>query len=96
VRVSRRTFLCTPNRWFPIELHTRLPLVHWLPPAAFRATLRALGFGFYAREENLNLLSARDLAGLMPKSEGGTVRLTHTRFLGVPSNIVLIAEKETR
>jgi SAM-dependent methyltransferase len=21
----------TPNRWFPIETHTRLPLVHWLP-----------------------------------------------------------------
>ena len=25
VRVSRRVFLTTPNRWFPIEVHTRLP-----------------------------------------------------------------------
>ena len=24
-------FVTTPNRWFPIEVHTRLPLVHWLP-----------------------------------------------------------------
>jgi SAM-dependent methyltransferase len=31
VRVSSRVFLTTPNRWFPVELHTRLPLVHWLP-----------------------------------------------------------------
>ena len=31
VRVSRRVFLTTPNRWFPVELHTRLPFVHWLP-----------------------------------------------------------------
>ena len=31
LRVGRRVFLTTPNRWFPIELHTRLPLVHWLP-----------------------------------------------------------------
>jgi len=38
VRVSRRVFLTTPNRWFPVELHTRLPLVHWLPqPVADRA-----------------------------------------------------------
>jgi SAM-dependent methyltransferase len=38
VRVSRRVFLTTPNRWFPLDVHTRLPLVHWLPePLAGRA-----------------------------------------------------------
>jgi SAM-dependent methyltransferase len=38
LRVGRRVFLTTPNRWFPIEVHTRLPLVHWLPdPLAHRA-----------------------------------------------------------
>lgn len=38
LRVGRRVFLTTPNRWFPLELHTRLPLVHWLPePIAHRA-----------------------------------------------------------
>ena len=31
LRVSRRAFVTTPNRWFPVEVHTRLPLVHWLP-----------------------------------------------------------------
>jgi SAM-dependent methyltransferase len=37
VRVGRRVFVTTPNRWFPVEVHTRLPLVHWLPePAAHR------------------------------------------------------------
>jgi SAM-dependent methyltransferase len=38
LRVARRVFVTTPNRWFPLEVHTRLPLVHWLPePAAHRA-----------------------------------------------------------
>ena len=38
LRVGRRVFLTTPNRWFPVEVHTRLPLVHWLPdPLAHRA-----------------------------------------------------------
>lgn len=33
LRVAPRAFVTTPNRWFPIEVHTRLPLVHWLPDA---------------------------------------------------------------
>lgn len=31
LRVAGRAFVTTPNRWFPVEVHTRLPLVHWLP-----------------------------------------------------------------
>jgi SAM-dependent methyltransferase len=34
LRVAPRAFITTPNRWFPIEVHTRLPLVHWLPDEA--------------------------------------------------------------
>src|SRR5438093_5830985 len=30
LRVATRVFVTTPNRWFPVEVHTRLPLVHWL------------------------------------------------------------------
>jgi hypothetical protein len=38
VRVGQAVFLTTPNRWFPVEVHTRLPVVHWLPePLAHRA-----------------------------------------------------------
>src|SRR3954453_20997468 len=33
-RVARRVFVTTPNRWFPLEVHTLLPLVHWLPESA--------------------------------------------------------------
>ncbi|MEP9386213.1 class I SAM-dependent methyltransferase [Mesorhizobium sp. KR9-304] len=31
-RVARKGIcLTTPNRWFPVEFHTQLPLLHWLP-----------------------------------------------------------------
>jgi ubiquinone/menaquinone biosynthesis C-methylase UbiE len=33
-RVCRAVFVTTPNRLFPIEVHTLLPLVHWLPRRA--------------------------------------------------------------
>jgi hypothetical protein len=38
-RVARRVFVTTPNRWFPVEVHTLLPLVHWLPRGAQPASL---------------------------------------------------------
>ncbi len=31
MRVSKRWFVTTPNRWYPFEFHSRLPLVTWLP-----------------------------------------------------------------
>lgn len=36
-------FLSGPNRLYPMELHYRLPLVHWLPHSWARACVRMLG-----------------------------------------------------
>ena len=33
-RVAGRVFVTTPNRLFPLEVHTLLPFVHWLPAGA--------------------------------------------------------------
>jgi SAM-dependent methyltransferase len=63
LRVGRRVFLTTPNRRFPIEVHTRLPLVHWLPDAVSHRVYRALG-----KDEatEVDLLTRRSLAALFP------------------------------
>jgi len=64
-RVAPRVFLSTPNRWFPIETHTLVPLVHWLPrPPADRAmrTLRRRDW------EGVELLGKRELIELFPSS----------------------------
>jgi len=31
MRVGKRWFVTTPNRWYPFEFHLRLPFVTWLP-----------------------------------------------------------------
>lgn len=62
-RVAPRVFLSTPNRWFPIETHTLVPLVHWLPRTTTDRAMRAL------RRENWNrveLLGKRELLALFP------------------------------
>jgi hypothetical protein len=64
-RVSRRVFVTTPNRWFPLDTHTLVPLAHWLPDDRRDRVYRLLG-----RQEGLGLrlLSPGALRGLFPHS----------------------------
>ncbi len=61
-RVAGRVFVTTPNRFFPVDPHTLLPFVHWLPPGPRRdGLLRARGF-----DDVLDPLGPRELAALFP------------------------------
>jgi ubiquinone/menaquinone biosynthesis C-methylase UbiE len=89
-RVARRAvFITTPNRWFPIEFHTVLPLVHWLPKATFRALMRRTGRGFFAEEANLNLMSAAELSRATRGIEGFRHEVSDVPLGGWPSNLLL-------
>jgi SAM-dependent methyltransferase len=59
-RVSGRVFVTTPNRWFPLEVHTLLPFVHWLPAGARE---RLIPF-----DDVLDPLGPKELASLFPYS----------------------------
>jgi hypothetical protein len=75
VRVARAGMLTTPNRFFPIETHTLLPMLHWLGkerfdeaiarlgPERIEAAFRRIGRTFPTDElADLRLLGVRDLA----------------------------------
>jgi SAM-dependent methyltransferase len=62
-RVARRVFVTTPNRWFPLEVHTLLPIVHWLPEERRDSVFGVLGKGEHA---GLRLLGPRELRNLFP------------------------------
>ena len=62
VRISRESvFIQTPNRFYPIDFHTILPFIHWLPKHIHRKMLKFLKLDFYSEEENLNLLTEKNL-----------------------------------
>ncbi len=63
LRVGRHVFLTTPNRRFPVELHTRLPLVHWLPE---RHAHRVYDLTRKSWAKENHLLSAAELRRLFP------------------------------
>lgn len=86
-RVATAFVAYTPYRYFPVEMHTFLPLVHWLPTRWHRPLMRRLGLAFWAEESNLNLLSAREARALLPPSGSAAARLLWTA--GWPSNIEL-------
>ena len=93
-RVARRgLFITTPNRWFPVEFHTVLPLIHWLPRGVFRWLLRRIGKSFFADENNLNLLTARDLSGLAAAAGLENFTVDTVALGGWPTNLLLIARK---
>lgn len=85
LRVGKSFFILTPNRFFPVEFHTFLPLVHWLPQEAHQSLLQKMGKGFWAQTKNLNLLSTRTLAELFP--DDAEVRIKKIRLLGMTSNL---------
>jgi len=93
IRVSRRLFLTTPNRFYPVEFHTRLPFLHWLPQPVHRMIVSKIGLEFYSKEENLNLLSKKQLLNLVPPLYQTKIRLYTYRLFGLISNLILVIEK---
>ena len=93
-RVARRVvFLTTPNRWYPVEFHTVLPLVHWLPKPAFRWLMRRTGRPFFADEGNLDLLSRRDLRRVLGAVDEFDFRIETVSLAGWPSNFLVIGRR---
>jgi hypothetical protein len=90
VRTCHRSFICTPNRWFPVDPHTLLPFAHWLPRRAWHAVLRLTGNGRWASVDALNPLSGAELLSFFPA--GISVRLERQRMLGMTSVLIAIAE----
>lgn len=88
LRVSRRFFIATPNRWFPIEVHTGLPFLHYLPPAVFRAILSRSRLRSWAEEENLNLLTKPEFASLFPPEACVTLEFQGIGLGHFKSNLV--------
>ncbi|AFY79450.1 MAG: class I SAM-dependent methyltransferase [Hydrococcus sp. C42_A2020_068] len=89
-RVGRTCFITTPNRWYPVDLVTGFPLIHWLPPAWFRQILTWVGQDFWAREEHFNILSEKDMLSFFPADVKVTKK--HFRLFGPISNLLYYVE----
>jgi SAM-dependent methyltransferase len=87
-RVGRAFFITTPNRWFPFEHHTGLPLIHCLPPRVFRRVIARTRYRYWADEAHLSMLDARSFPRLFPP--GSTPALHRIRLGPFTSNLAAL------
>jgi SAM-dependent methyltransferase len=95
-RVGRSWFVTTPNRWFPFEFHTRLPLVSWLPRDSMRKVAKLWAYshvqGRYRSGidfADVNLLAASDLRSMFPTS-----RIVKCRITLWPETLIAVGPRE--
>jgi hypothetical protein len=74
-RVAPRVFVSTPNRRFPLEVHTLMPFLHWLPRGARDRAFAALRRDAW---EGVELLNRRELLELFPP--GAQARVVESRM----------------
>ena len=83
MRVSKRWFVTTPNRWYPFEFHLRLPFVTWLPGNAYLWIGRLISYNhvrqkyvFGAKRSGTRLMTAKELKRCFPSSKIMKQRVT--------------------
>ena len=81
LRVGRSWFVTTPNFWFPVEMHHKLPLFQFLPrPLQERVQHK---YHTWPEGEPINLLTARKFLRLLPGSQ-----LLKTRITFFPETLI--------
>lgn len=88
-RVAKRVFFTTPNRLFPVEVHTRTPLLHLLPKNIFDGYLSLIGKK-WATGDYMHLLSYGDITGLLSKAGIRDYKIIKNRFFGFTIDFVVV------
>lgn len=88
-------FITTPNRFFPIDFHTKLPLIHMLPKKIHRKILNMISLKEYALEENLNLLDISEINKMLKNlnEKGFLVSTYGIKLFGLTSNLLILGKK---
>jgi hypothetical protein len=89
MRVATKVFISVPNRYFPVEHHTAIPLLHFWD-ATFATACRWLGKNEWADEKNLILMTKDRLAFLGPAN--AVIDHTGLRLGPFSSNLMLVID----
>lgn len=88
-RVSMKAFITTPNIFFPVEVHTRTPLLHYLPKKVFDRYLILTGQG-WAAGEYMHLLSHNDIKILLADAGISEYKIINNRLAGITLDFVVL------
>ena len=88
-RVAKTAFVTTPNRFFPIEVHTRTPLLHYLPDSVFHRYLCLIGKS-WAAGDYMELLSLNDIKSIATEAGIENLRIVKNHLLGFTLHFVML------
>lgn len=88
LRVGKQVFFTTPNRYFPIEVHTNLLFTHW-HDERFQKWLMA----HRPEADPINLLCDRTLEGLLDKV-GARAEIYRNRLFGWTMTFTVVARAQ--
>ena len=88
-RVSKKAFITTPNKHFPVELHTKIILLHFLPKKIFDKILTGTGKS-WAAGDYMHLLSLSTIKRLLRKCNIDKFKIIKNKILGFTVDYVVI------
>ena len=95
MRVCKRWFVTTPNRWYPFEFHIRLPFITWLPFHGYLKIGQIICYNhvkkkyvFGQKIDHLRLMTANELRMCFPGSQ-----IIKQRVTFMPETLIAIGEK---
>ena len=92
-RVSKRGYITTPNRLFPIEIHTRVPFLHLiLSKNIFDKFLRIIGKE-WATGEYMTLLSRKELVAVLNEAGIENYRIIPNKIIGITATFTIVWQK---
>jgi SAM-dependent methyltransferase len=92
LRVGKKVFVTVPNRFFPVEHHTAIPILHWTD-LTFRLACRIVRKEDWSREENLILMSPARLRACCPRSARFQIGRTGLPLGPFSSNLYILADE---
>ena len=95
IKLSKKFFvITTPNRYYPIDFHTKIPFIHWLPKSIHRFLLKLVGLKYFSNEENLNLLSKKDLKNIIKNDKYININFSieTIKLFGLISNFIIVGK----
>lgn len=88
-RIAKIAYITTPNRYFPIEVHTRIPFLHFLPKKIFDKLLKYFNKE-WAGEDYMYLLSLKDIKKVLKQAEIFNYKIIKNKLLFFTLDFIII------
>ncbi len=94
IKLTNKIFIVTtPNKFYPVEFHSKIPFFHWLPNKVFGKILSLIGNKQLSSIDNLNLLSKGKIIKILNELNFKNYKFEYIRLFLLRSNLILIGFK---